>query len=153
MDTQQIKELMLQLEESKLKKLVIKKGDFELRLEKESACAPAPLPPRVIQAETEMALQSEVSLKGERGGSHKLEAPGTFVTSPMVGTFYAAPGPDLPPFVKVGDRVNEQTVVCVVEAMKVMNDVKAGIAGVVAEVLVENAQPVEFGTRLLRITE
>ncbi len=148
MEIQQIKELMAYLEESKLRKLVIKKGDFELHLEKESA---VPLRPRVISAEAESAFQSEVPLKGERGGvSH--EVPGTYVTSPMVGTFYSSLAPDQPSFVKVGDKVEASTVVCIVEAMKVMNEVKAGISGIVAEVLADNAQPVEFGTRLLRIT-
>jgi acetyl-CoA carboxylase biotin carboxyl carrier protein len=70
----------------------------------------------------------------------------------MVGTYYSSPGPDQPVFVKVGDKVTENTVVCIVEAMKVMNEVKAGMSGTVAEILVNNAQPVEFGTRLLRIT-
>ena len=73
------------------------------------------------------------------------------VTSPMVGTFYASAAPDQPAFVKVGDRVDEQTIVCIIEAMKVMNEVKAGVSGIVAEVLADNAQPVEFGTRLFRI--
>ncbi len=151
MDIQQIKELMTQLEESKLRKLVIKKGDFELHLEKDSLAAPTPRP-RLVPAETESAFHSDVPLKGERGGSHRTDAPGTYVTSPMVGTFYASPAPDQPVFVKVGDKVDESTVVCIVEAMKVMNEVKAGISGTVAEVLADNAQPVEFGTRLLRIT-
>ena len=150
MDTQQIKELMAQLEESKLKKLVIKKGDFELHLEKESTAIAAR--PRMMYAEPEPAFQSEVALKGERGAVHRVDAPGSYVSSPMVGTFYASPGPDQPVFVKVGDRVDENTVVCIVEAMKVMNEVKAGVSGTVAEILADNAQPVEFGTRLLRIT-
>lgn len=151
MDIQQIKELMASLEESKLTKLVFKKGDFELHLEKEGAYQ---LPPRVRMAptESESAFQNEVAFKGERGGTVRAEAPGTYVTSPMVGTFYASPGPDQPSFVKVGDKVNENTVVCIVEAMKVMNEVKAGMSGTVAEVLADNAQPIEFGTRLLRIT-
>lgn len=151
MDTQQIKELMTQLEESKLKKLVVKKGDFELHIEKESVAAPV-AKPRMMAVESEMAFQSEVPLKAERGGSHKTEAPGNYVTSPMVGTYYSSPAPDQPSFVKVGDKVNENTVVCIVEAMKVMNEVKAGMSGTVAEILVDNSQPVEFGTRLLRIT-
>jgi len=151
MDIQQIKELMTHLEESKLRKLVFKQGDFELHLEKESANLPPPRP-RVVAAEAESAFQSEVAMKGERGGSTRADAPGTYVTSPMVGTFYGSPAPDQPPFVKVGDRVDENTVVCIVEAMKVMNEVKAGISGTVAEILADSAQPVEFGTRLLRIT-
>ncbi len=151
MDIKQVKELMTYLEESKLSKLVFKKGDFELHLEKESANLP-PLRPRAVVAETESAFQSEAPLKGERGGAIRTDAPGTYVTSPMVGTFYSCPGPDQPVFVKVGDKVNENTVVCIVEAMKVMNEVKAGVSGVVAEILPDNSQPVEFGTRLLRIT-
>lgn len=152
MDFEQIKELMSQLETSKLTKFVYKKGDFELQLEKEAA-APLPAPrPRTVSAETESAFQSEVTLKGERGGSSHATLPGTYVTSPMVGTYYASPGPDQPHFVKVGDKVDENTVVCIVEAMKVMNEVKAGMKGTVAEILVDNSQPVEFGTRLLRIT-
>ncbi len=150
MDIKQIKDLMTHLEASKLSKLVLKRGDFELHLEKEGMGNPAPRP-RATPAEIESAFQSEVALKGERGGSVKGEAPGTYVTSPMVGTFYTSPAPDQPAFVKVGDKVNESTVVCIVEAMKVMNEVKAGLSGTVAEILIDNAQPVEFATRLLRI--
>lgn len=151
MDIDQIKDLISHLEASKLRKLVFKKGDFELQLEKESANPPPPRP-RMVVAETELAFQSEVALKGERGGAIRPDAPGTYVTSPMVGTYYSCPSPDQPSFVKVGDKVDENTVVCIVEAMKVMNEVKAGISGIVSEILSENAQPVEFGTRLLRIT-
>lgn len=151
-EIEQIKELMACLEESKLRKLVIKRGDFELHIEKEGA-----LPRRVVsESLSESAFESEIPLQGERGGSSSRvveEAPGTFVTSPMVGTFYASPAPDQPSFVKVGDSVQEHTVVCIIEAMKVMNEVKAGVKGIVAEVLADNAQPVEFGSRLLRIVE
>jgi acetyl-CoA carboxylase biotin carboxyl carrier protein len=147
MDIPQIKELMTLLEESKLGKLVFKKGDFELHLEKESVPLPAP---RVVTVSAESTL--EAPPKAERGTAPRADAPGTYVTSPMVGTFYGAPAPDQPPFVKVGDRVDESTVVCIVEAMKVMNEVKAGVSGIVAEILADSSQPVEFGTRLLRIT-
>ena len=153
MDIKQIKDLMSHLEASKLKRLVYKKGDFELEIEKESL-APPPPPPRTKAqiAETDSAFYSEVAQKGERGGSGRPDAPGSYVTSPMVGTFYSSPSPDQPVFVKVGDKVNENTVVCIVEAMKVMNEVKAGMSGTVAEILADNAQPIEFGSRLLRIT-
>ena len=146
MDIEQIKDLMNHLEASKLRKLVFKKGDFELHLEKESV-NPLPVRQRAVVAETEDALPPERPLKGEKGG-----ASGLYVTSPMVGTYYASPGPDQPVFVKIGDKVDESTVVCIVEAMKVMNEVKAGVSGTVAEILADNAQPVEFGTKLLRIT-
>jgi acetyl-CoA carboxylase biotin carboxyl carrier protein len=74
-----------------------------------------------------------------------------FVTSPMVGTIYHAPSPNDPQFVKVGDRVEKNTVICIIEAMKVMNEVKAQVSGTVAEILVENGSPVEFGTKIVRI--
>ena len=77
---------------------------------------------------------------------------GQFVSSPMVGTFYTSPGPDEPAFVKVGDRIEKDTVVCIIEAMKVMNEVKAGVEGTLQEVYVENSYPVEFGTKLFRIS-
>ena len=76
---------------------------------------------------------------------------GTFIESPLVGTFYRAPSPEAEPFVKVGDTVTPDTVVCIVEAMKVMNEVKAGVSGVVKEVLVEGGHPIEFGTKLFRV--
>jgi acetyl-CoA carboxylase biotin carboxyl carrier protein len=69
----------------------------------------------------------------------------------MVGTFYSAPSPDAGSFVKVGDPVSPDTVVCIVEAMKVMNEIKAEISGVIAEVCAENGKPVQFGQALFRV--
>jgi acetyl-CoA carboxylase biotin carboxyl carrier protein len=73
------------------------------------------------------------------------------IASPMVGTFYRTPSPDAPPFVEVGANVTEDTVVCIIEAMKVMNEIKAETSGVIAEVLVENGKPVQFGQALFRV--
>jgi acetyl-CoA carboxylase biotin carboxyl carrier protein len=73
------------------------------------------------------------------------------ITSPIVGTFYFAPAPDAPPFVRPGDTVGPETVVCIVEAMKVMNEVKAELSGVIRRVLVENGTPVEFGQPLFEL--
>lgn len=73
------------------------------------------------------------------------------ITSPMVGTFYAAPNPDSEPFVSAGDTVEAETVVCIIEAMKVFNEVKAEVAGSIAKVLVENGQAVEFGQPLFMV--
>ncbi len=72
-------------------------------------------------------------------------APAKTIDSPLVGSFYRSASPDAPPFVQVGDTVNPDTVVCIIEAMKVMNEIKAEKSGVIKEILVENAQPVEFG--------
>jgi acetyl-CoA carboxylase biotin carboxyl carrier protein len=69
----------------------------------------------------------------------------------MVGTFYRSPSPDAPPFVDVGKQVNEDTVVCIIEAMKVMNEIKAETSGVIAEVVAEGGKPVQFGQVLFRV--
>jgi acetyl-CoA carboxylase biotin carboxyl carrier protein len=73
------------------------------------------------------------------------------ITSPMVGTFYAAASPDSEPYAEVGARINTETVVCIVEAMKVMNEIKAEVSGTIAEVCVKNAEPVEFGQVMFRV--
>ena len=73
------------------------------------------------------------------------------IKSPIVGTFYASPSPDSPPFVSVGQTVTPDTVVCIVEAMKVMNEIKAEVSGVIAEVAAENGKPVQFGQALFRV--
>jgi len=73
------------------------------------------------------------------------------IVSPMVGTFYRAASPDAPPFVEVGKPVTEDTVVCIIEAMKVMNEIKAETIGVIAEVLTDNGKPVQFGQALFRV--
>jgi acetyl-CoA carboxylase biotin carboxyl carrier protein len=73
------------------------------------------------------------------------------IVSPMVGTFYRGSAPDSPPFVDVGTNVSEDTVVCIIEAMKVMNEIKAETSGVIAEVVAENGKPVQFGQALFRV--
>lgn len=168
MDLKQIKELMTAMERAGIKKLMIRqKGGDEVHLERQdehpsavqhAAAAFFPPvyahPPMVREAENAVALplvqktaHEEVSAEKEK----KQEKGGKYVTAPLVGTFYIAASPDDPHFVKIGDRVEEHTVVCIIEAMKVMNEVKAGMSGTVAEILVDNAHPVEFGTRLFRI--
>ncbi len=79
------------------------------------------------------------------------EAGFAYVKSPMVGTFYRSPSPENPPFVESGSKVEEKTVVCIIEAMKIMNEIQAEAKGTVVEVLVENGQPVEYGQRLFKI--
>jgi acetyl-CoA carboxylase biotin carboxyl carrier protein len=79
------------------------------------------------------------------------DKPGTIVSSPFVGTFYRAPSPESPPFVDVGAKVKKGQTLCIVEAMKLMNEIEAEVDGVVAEIFVQNATPVEFGEPLFRI--
>ncbi len=150
------------------KKLRIKQENFELELEREESLS--------TSGEHEFPSPSEVLVQAARGhepkqvrnrasdipasltppldhaDEAKKEAPGKFVTSPMVGTFYSSPGPDEPHFIQVGDKITKDTVVCIIEAMKVMNEVKSGVEGVVSAILVENGHPVEFGTKLFKIS-
>lgn len=74
-----------------------------------------------------------------------------YVKSPMVGTFYRSPSPDSPPFVDTNSKVEEKSVVCIIEAMKIMNEIQAEVKGTIVEVLVENGQPVEYGQRLFKV--
>lgn len=162
MDLKQIKELMTAMEKAGMKKLTLKeKTGFELHLERQDAFPPASSHSVYPQASMFIPHPSPrthdfshppmQTASAEEGKVSKGNAEGKFITSPMVGTFYTAPSPEDPTFVKVGDRVEENTVVCIIEAMKVMNEVKAGVSGVVAEVCLESGHPVEFGTKLFRI--
>lgn len=154
MEIDQIKELMARFESGKTRKLSLKKGDFELQLEKEgdfsARAATAFLPPSYQPSSSSRPTESHAEMPAEK--EHHSSSSSKFITSPMVGTFYAAPAPGQAAFIKVGDRVDESTVVCVVEAMKVMNEVKAGVSGTVSEILIDNAQPVEFGTKIFSVT-
>jgi len=149
MDLDDIKELMTSMESAKITKIRVKKKDgSELELERGE-------PPQVIAPQVHYEAPPVLS---HAPAEHKAEekAPeaqnsAPSIDSPMVGTFYAAASPEDPPFVKPGDTVDENTVVCIIEAMKVMNEVKAGVKGVITEVCAENAEPVEFGTPLFRI--
>lgn len=166
MELRHIKELMAVMQRTGTKRLVIKKEGVEVELEREGnpsrlseptldLIEDNPLRQELAMHRANMLLsrggEISVALPGPTSGAKEL-ADGTYVTSPMVGTCYSSPSPDDPAFVKVGDRIEKDTVVCIIEAMKVMNEVKAGVSGIVAEVLVQSGNPVEFGTKLFRIT-
>ena len=155
MDLQEIEKLMEALEKSKLTRLAIRREGFELELEKELAAAPMhmtqPVAPVAPVMAAGPALGGQPAAQKNATPSPAEEEEGSYITSPMVGCFYLTPSPGDPAFVKVGDEVDETTVICIVEAMKVMNEVKAGKQGRIVEILVKNGEPVEFGTKLFRI--
>jgi acetyl-CoA carboxylase biotin carboxyl carrier protein len=113
------------------------------------AAAPAPVyhPAPVAAPVAAAPLAAAAAPKAEA----KADAPGTYVSSPFVGTFYRAPSPDSPAFTVVGQKVKKGQVLCIVEAMKLMNEIECEVDGTVAEILVQNATPVEFGEKLFRI--
>lgn len=160
MELKQIKELMAAMGRTGTKRISLKKEGFELQLEREenSGGIYREADELLEDPTTELSRRAQLALSRAKesestptSGIKTPEEKGTFITSPMVGTFYSSPAPDSPAFVKVGDKIDKNTVVCIIEAMKVMNEVKANVSGTVAEVLVDSAHPVEFGTKLFRI--
>lgn len=167
MELKQIKELMAAMERTGTTEIGIKKEGFEIQLKRAEPKNGRSSHPSIDYDEdytnrVESNFQkrpASIALSGKETQSlahtepKKVEdSTSLFITSPMVGTFYSSPSPEEQPFVKVGDRVEKNTVVCIVEAMKVMNEVKSGVTGVVAEVYIDSGHPVEFGTKLFRIT-
>lgn len=148
MDIKQIEELLVTMEKRGLRRLRLKqeKG-FEIELEREPAILASSVESIVPRQSMVQPIQQSHIVEE----SKKKESVGKVIHAPLVGTFYSAPSPAEPLFVKIGDQVEEETVVCIIEAMKVMNEIKAGVRGKISEILVENAQPVEFGTPLFRV--
>jgi acetyl-CoA carboxylase biotin carboxyl carrier protein len=105
----------------------------------------------VAPAPAALPLAAAAALSAASPAPAKAVAEGHEITSPMVGTFYEAASPESPAYIKVGDSVSEETVVCIIEAMKVMNEIKAETKGVVTEVLAQNGKPVQFGQPLFRV--
>lgn len=171
MELKQIKELMAAMGRTGTKLLTIKKENFELTIEREEqggirlSDSNYDLSDEVFKQHSHLSRAEQALSRGSEmpsGRPHlpltaseqaKEGIPGSYVTSPMVGTFYTSPSPEDPPFVKVGDKVDKNTVVCIIEAMKVMNEIKANAVGTIAEILIETGQPVEFGSKLFRIIE
>ncbi|MCX5685756.1 MAG: acetyl-CoA carboxylase biotin carboxyl carrier protein [Planctomycetota bacterium] len=139
-DLESIRQLLALMTEHDLTELEIEQEDMAVRLRKAGAAAPAaPAAPVVTVAAAAPAAAASAAAK---------EAEIPAVKSPMVGTFYTSPSPEAPAFVKVGDHVSEDTVVCIIEAMKVFNEIRAELSGTVEKILVKNAQAVEFGQPL-----
>jgi acetyl-CoA carboxylase biotin carboxyl carrier protein len=130
----------------------MEKDGFRLKLQKGSGelpvySQPAPAPTTSAPATNAPAGPSAEAAASTSEKSSALKD----VVSPMVGTFYRANSPESPPFVDIGKEVSEETVVCIIEAMKVMNEIKAETKGVIAEIVAENGKPVQFGQVLFRV--
>jgi len=149
-DLQKIEELIEIMKANDLVEVEIKHGDdriFVKRSGPQSAGRAITVVPMVEGRSNEMhTLASEVGPSGSKSQEGLVE-----IKSPLIGTFYATPSPDSDPYVEVGSKVDEQTVVCIVEAMKVMNEIKAEISGTIAEILVTSGQAVEYGQVLFRV--
>jgi len=153
-DLKKVKELIELMLENDLVEVEIVDGDSKIHLRR-----PGPSGPQIPAVATIPVITGAMPMSAvPAAGAAQTQPPQVQtddnlvnITSPIVGTFYAAPSPDSEPYVKVGDHVTSDTVVCIVEAMKVMNEIKAETTGTVEKIMVSNGQAVEFGHVLFRI--
>ncbi len=152
MDIRKVKKLIEMLEASHLGEIEIKEGEESIRISRGSSATPMPTMATTAPAPTAPAatLVPAGSVTPETTGGRSMPS-GHPITSPMVGTFYRAPSPDAQPFVEVGTSVNVGDPLCIIEAMKMLNEIEADRAGVVKAILKENGQPVEYGETLFVI--
>ncbi|EMX1845838.1 TPA: acetyl-CoA carboxylase biotin carboxyl carrier protein [Klebsiella quasipneumoniae subsp. similipneumoniae] len=151
MDIRKIKKLIELVEESGISELEISEGEESVRI---SRSAPAASYPVMQQAYAAPMMQPQAPAAAPAAAAEapaKAEISGHIVRSPMVGTFYRTPSPDAKAFVEVGQKVNVGDTLCIVEAMKMMNQIEADKAGVVKAILIESGQPVEFDEPLVVI--
>lgn len=150
-----IRELVELMKDFDLVEIEIKEGDKEIKLKKAGQCVEMPLAAMMPEAVRTVAAGGPPPVPAQSvpaAESAPADDPNLFeFKSPMVGSFYRAPSPESPPFVTEGDKVNSDTILCIVEAMKVMNEIKAETQGEITEILVENGEAVEFGQPLFLI--
>ena len=162
MDLKQIKQIIDLMKRSELSEFVVEEEGFKLKIRRGSNGVPTvsaskgsipPFVPADYGSLPPMAA-SPAAPAAPAPAAAPVEEPGiTYVKSPMVGTFYRAPSPESKPFVDVGSKIEDSAVVCIIEAMKIMNEIQAETKGTVVEILVENGQPVEYGQRLFKLRQ
>ena len=144
MDIRKIKKLIEMLQESDLKEIEVSQGDESVRI----------LRDRFVQTNENKIIQQPEVLSAESEIQQKIEtskAEGNVITSPIVGTFYRKPSPDKDPFIRVGDTVEKGDVLCIIEAMKMMNEIKSDFSGKIVSINLEDGEPVEFGQSIITI--
>lgn len=154
MDIRKIRKLIELIDETGISEIEIKEGEESVRLTRHSAVQAMPQPvamPTVAAPEAPKAVSAEVVSENKDSAKADATPQGHTVKSPMVGTMYLSSSPDAEPFVKVGQRVNVGDTLCIVEAMKMFNEIESDKAGVVKAILVNNAEPVEYDQALVVI--
>ena len=143
MDLELVKKIIKIAEEADISGLAIEQGDLRIEVKREKQVVAA-IPQAVSHAPAAHAPAAPAKAKDEDEGL-------TPITAPMVGTFYRSPSPDSPSYIEIGDKVEPGKTVCIIEAMKLFNEIESEIKGEVVKILVENAQPVEYGQKLFLI--
>jgi acetyl-CoA carboxylase biotin carboxyl carrier protein len=148
----EVKELIRLISEKGFTEFEIEREGFRMRILRSNEAAASPVAHAIAQSQT---VAAETHLLPAQTQATQQEQPEEealhIIKSPLVGTFYRAPSPNSEPFVNAGDRVEPETVVCIVEAMKLMNNIQSEVSGVVAKIYAENGQPVEYGQPLFGI--
>ena len=153
MDIRKVKKLIELLDESGIAEIEITEGEEAVRISRYAQAAPA-----APAAAAPAAVAAPAAPAAEPAAAAKAVAPepeeeGFLVVAPMVGTFYAASSPGASPYVQVGDRVNEGDTLCIIEAMKMMNQIEAEVSGVIKSIRTQNGEPVEYGQTLMVIDQ
>ena len=152
MDIRKVKKLIEMLEDSNLEEIEIQEGEESVRLVKSNRQNQGITTQSITVPQNDVVLEQPSEKKSaEATAADKQQA--NSINSPMVGTFYASASPGAKPFVSVGDLISEGDVVCIVEAMKMMNEIKSEFSGTVLSVNVENSEPVEYGQSLFEISK
>ena len=146
MNLKEIREILELLKDSDVSEFELGRGDTVLKLRRAAANAPVVLSPPAFAAPARAASVPPAAASVPPMPAYKE------ILSPIVGTFYRSPAPDAAPFVEVGTRVVKGQVLCIVEAMKIMNQIESDTTGTIAAIIVENAQPVAYGQALFHIT-
>ena len=155
MDIRKVKKLIELLDESGIAEIEITEGEEAVRISRYpqgAAVAPAAPAPVTVAAPAAAPAPAEAHAAAPAAPA-EAEEEGFLVAAPMVGTFYAASSPGAAPYVQVGDRVNEGDTLCIIEAMKMMNQIEADVSGVVKSIRVQNGEPVEYGQTLIVIDQ
>ncbi len=157
MDIRKVKKLIELLDESGIAEIEITEGEEAVRISRYpqgmAVAAPAAAPAPVVPAAAAPAPQAAEAASSSPATKTESEDDGYEITAPMVGTFYAAASPGAAPYVQVGDRVSEGDTLCIIEAMKMMNQIEADVSGVVKSIRVQNGEAVEYGQTLFVIDQ
>ena len=151
MDIRKVKKLIELLDESGIAEIEITEGEESVRISRYAPGTPVAAAPVAMAAPAPAAVAAAPAAVPVEAAEP--EEDGFEVTAPMVGTFYAASSPGAAPYVQVGDRVNEGDTLCIIEAMKMMNQIEADVAGVVKSIRLQNGEPVEFGQTMIVIDQ
>ncbi len=152
MDIRKVKKLIELLDESGIAEIEITEGEESVRISRYSPNAPVAAAPAALAMPAPVA-PAAAAVAAPAVALAEVEEDGYEVTSPMVGTYYAASSPGAAAYVQVGDRVNEGDTLCIIEAMKMMNQIETDVAGVIKSIRVQNGEPVEFGQTLFVIDQ